>query len=116
MMTGPRIKATHPRDTLRRGTGIVYIAEEVESDADGGWRATGRYAGHWETGVEGAHKMLEWGPGWTDASDAIRWGRERAPLVLIRVGDPPRTYYSAGDRDPEDTQMPRWPTDSPGEG
>ena len=52
--------------------------------------------------------MLEDGPGWDEAEDAIRWGRERAPQVYIRVGGAlPQTYYSAGEVNA--SEFPPWP-------
>jgi hypothetical protein len=52
------------------------------------------------------------------AEPAIRWGRDRAEVVLIRLGT---TYFSAGDRvlseDPWDgTPLPPWPPAEPPEG
>lgn len=51
--------------------------------------------------------LLEGGPGWPTAELAVAWGRERADVVLIRIGVP-GTYYSAGDSEPTDEQLPRW--------
>jgi hypothetical protein len=64
--------------------GTVYIAF-VDSDPDQ------RLEGHWEA-ISG--ELLELGPGWDRVDDAIAWGRERAPVVLVfKDGQ----HYSAGD-------------------
>ncbi len=48
--------------------------------------------------------VLEQGPGWDDIEEAIRWGRERAPKVFVRIGG---KAYSAGEEDPDDgTRVP----------
>jgi hypothetical protein len=85
-----------------RKHGIVYIADLGED----GWPkdSGGRYVGHWDDGREPA-QILEDGPGWDDAEEAISWGRERAPKVFVRVGP---QVYSAGDEDPEDESVVRW--------
>jgi hypothetical protein len=77
--------------------GVVYIADWPE-----GWPNTHRYDGHWET--DDPNQPVVQGPGWDDAEEAIKWGRERAPLVSIRIGT---THYSAGDEDFE-ADGPRW--------
>jgi hypothetical protein len=53
------------------------------------------------------------------ADDAIRWGRDRADVVLIRLDG--NTYFSAGDdvltEDPwEGHPLPSWPPPEPPEG
>jgi hypothetical protein len=50
--------------------------------------------------------MLEQGPGWTNAASAVAWGRERAPVVLIRLGLD--RSFSAGDRQPLGEHLPEW--------
>jgi hypothetical protein len=80
--------------------GVVYI-----SDVPEGWPATAHtYEGHWEW--LDAHERLahEEGPGWDDPEQAITWGRERAPTVLVRIGF---VTYSAGEDDPDDEAVPR---------
>jgi hypothetical protein len=84
--------------------GIVYIAAWPEQWLQDWADDTPRYHGHWESGTDPA-QMLEDGPGWDDPEEAIRWGRERASLVSIRIGE---TIYSAGDEDFEDEVVPRW--------
>lgn len=74
---------------MARRRGVVWIAEEVEWDDDGGgsW-LTARFWAHHDTGrvaaeVEGV-----------SAEDAIAWGRERADTVHIRLGR--GEYHTAG--------------------
>ena len=45
------------------------------------------------------------------ADAAIAWGRERADVVLIRLGHSDGTYFSAGDT--PDASMPPWPPKMP---
>ena len=52
--------------------------------------------------------LIEEGPGWPTADMAIAWGRQRADIVLIRIGVP-GTYYSAGDIDPVGDHPLHWP-------
>src|SRR5687767_6132272 len=51
------------------------------------------------------------------ADDAIAWGRERSPVVWIRLGNRGDTYFSAGDEHPADDDpdefVPHWPPDGP---
>ena len=47
-----------------------------------------------------------------DVEDAVAWGRERAPLVLVRLGPSDREMYSAGERRAyrdTDDPFPEWP-------
>jgi hypothetical protein len=85
-----------PRD------GIVYIAEDVAEATEPG----SRFVGHWEA-LDPPY-LLESGPGWATAEAAIRWGRARADVVLVRLGVP-GTYYSAGDRQLLGEPLPEWP-------
>ena len=90
--------------------GIVYVAEELRDFAVPG---PTRFCGHWESGNP-ADGVLEQGPGWDDIEDAIAWGRERAPVVLLRVGETePQVHYSAGEEDPSGIPpsggLQRWP-------
>ena len=106
--------------------GIVYIQAEY---AYGGEPPID---GHWEPGEA---EDFVYGPGWSNAADAIAWGRHRAPWVILRVelevhtwryawvdGLPIRlpapidhrtVQYSAGEahRDYEEEYV-RWPTAS----
>jgi hypothetical protein len=80
--------------------GIVYLAEDDGADP--------RFGGYWDNGVPPA--MLEQGPGWTNAASAVAWGRERAPVVLIRLGHD--RSFSAGDRQPLGEHLPEWTPES----
>jgi hypothetical protein len=89
--------------------GIVYIAEELSDAVVPG---PTRFYGHWEADDRGG--VLEQGPGWEDVEAAIEWGRARAPVVILRLGEAaPQTHYSAGEQDPEGLPPPggiaRWP-------
>ena len=86
-----------------RDDAIAYIAEtSLESRAVG----DPTFAGH----IEGRTppRLLEEGPGWETAGAAIAWARQRARVVLVRIGIP-GTYYSAGVDDPAEDSPPRWP-------
>jgi hypothetical protein len=48
------------------------------------------------------------------ADAAIAWGRERASVVLIRLGSDENTFFSAGD-EPR-PELPAWPPSAPPEG
>lgn len=84
--------------------GIVYIAEDGDKER---LPRSPRFHGHWESVEPPA--LLESGPGWANVELAIVWGRERADVVLVRLGVP-GTYYSAGDRQPQQGEpLPEWP-------
>lgn len=61
------------------------------------------YGGHWEVDEPRPH-IEEEGPGWDDVEEAIAWGRERAPKVMVILGD---EYYSAGEE--QAGTAPEWP-------
>lgn len=85
--------------------------------------------GHWE--LPGLDRGAEEGPGWTNAADAIAWGRRRAPRVWLRVHqrvhrfryvvvdellvrlhaptDDDQVIYSAGEEHGTDPELRRWP-------
>jgi hypothetical protein len=73
----------------------VYIAQDF---AEPGWSGLGEPPplgpayGHVDGGPH-TETTAEEGQ-WDDISDAIAWGRERAPVVLVRVGY--SDYHSAG--------------------
>jgi hypothetical protein len=69
--------------------GIVYITR-----SDPGHDAC-RFTGYWDRGEP--PEMLEQGPGWDDLHDAVTWGNERAPRILVRLGANEETIYSAGE-------------------
>ena len=80
--------------------GIVYVAEDPEGDPP--------FTGYWENGQPPA--MLENGPGWTDAQEAVAWGRQRAAVVLIRLW--PDRYFSAGEQPSRGEVLPAWPDEA----
>lgn len=86
---------------IRRG--IVWLSED-EDDRDWGV-FTGRISGYWDTGGDAPAEELADG----SVDEAITWGRARAPVVLIRLGDD-GFYYSAGERNPQPSEYPPWPT------
>lgn len=88
--------------------GVVYIAIELPTGADGS-----RFIGYWDRADP--PELLEQGPGWDDVEEAIAWGRERAPRVLVRVGNDESSIYSAGElpltrgADGSVPAYPEWP-------
>jgi hypothetical protein len=56
-----------------------------------------RFVGYWDSGEPPG--LIENGPGWDEVEDAIRWGRERAPAVLLRLGADEDSIYSVGEAD-----------------
>jgi hypothetical protein len=82
--------------------GVVFISEDPwaeEFDSP-------RFTGHWEASEGGSNELVENGPGWDSPEDAIAWGRQRAPIVLIRVGPFPQRYFSAGVQQPPGQTLP----------
>jgi hypothetical protein len=74
--------------------GVVYIdPEEPEGNS-------GLYGG---PGVTATWEVEQGGPKYVEAvfrtfEDAIAWGRERSPRVLVRLGAGDETHYSAGEK------------------
>lgn len=71
-----------------------------------------RYSASWQPDPEASSGTFysEDGPGWNDVEGAVAWGRRRAPVVYVRLGDGWRDWYNAGELD--DRQRPptkRWP-------
>jgi hypothetical protein len=87
--------------------GIVYIAR------NGPAGDTPRFNGYWDRSEP--PEMLEQGPGWDDLHDAVAWGNERAPRVMVRLGTTEDTIYSAGEirltrnADGSGVPYPIWP-------
>ena len=99
--------------------GIVFIAQQL--DMDDTMEPLDLFTAHWEDPFETPPVPLEDGPEFSAAEEAIQWGRERARVVLIRVGPLPQVYYSAGDDPPESHEpetvephapVPPWPPGS----
>jgi hypothetical protein len=84
----------------------VHIAPDETLNPD-------RFIAH----VEGRQDIVEEAPNsFATAAEAVTWGRERAPVVLIRL--PGEGFYrSAGERPlPARPNMPRWPPEGDGGG
>jgi hypothetical protein len=70
------------------------------------------YSSYWE--IPGPKSGVD-GPDTDDIEEAIRWGRERADFVLVRLGPDEADYYSAGERqvtrfgDRSGRVYPPWP-------
>jgi hypothetical protein len=69
----------------------------------------GKYGGYWDLGPDGP-AALEECPRTASAVEAVRWGRERAPVVMIRPEDDQGRYYWAGVEPPtgEFAVLPVW--------
>ena len=76
----------------RRGT--VWLAFDGRPDVL-------HWFGYWDQEPNGPPAMLENGPGWASAKEAILWGLQRTGRVFIRVDDHSE-YWWAGDGDPPD--------------
>jgi hypothetical protein len=95
--------------------GIVFITREPEFDLAPYFHdqedIRGTFIGHRES--ENGH-FLEASPveSWADVQEAIAWGRSRAPLVVVRLGNTADTLYSAGavQATDNDGPLPRWPS------
>lgn len=74
--------------------GSVYLAGVPERDPP--------FSGYWDNGQP--PDLLEAGPGWFCAAEAVEWGRARALVVLIRLW--PCRYLSAGVRPPDGDALP----------
>jgi hypothetical protein len=84
--------------------GVVFISDDPFPLRQG--RPPGVQC-HWEGERDGQPVLLEQFPAGGPVEEAIAWGRERAPLVLVRLGG--ARCFSAGIEDPSDQELPRWP-------
>lgn len=76
-----------------RGRGTVF----VHPDLAGGHRV---WTGYWDrsTGTDGQETgILEEAPTWSDADDAIAWGRARTPRVVLVAEDGTMRWVGEGD-------------------
>jgi hypothetical protein len=92
----------HPPNTSGSKTGIVLI--------DVGWhrRISEKHGfppseepeviAHWEVEDDKNPRRLSDSQGFEDVEAALAWARERAPLVLVRLGPTDDDCYSAGER------------------
>lgn len=96
--------------------GRVYIAPSASFPADGRMvdPATARFWVSWQD--DDLDDVIE-NDDVLGAESAIAWGRERADVVLIRLGHRGDTYFSAGTvhQEPEDEEerLPIWPPAGP---
>lgn len=76
-----------------RGSGVVYIA----------WDETNRwYHGYWEGSPDVPPAVAEQMPDTPSITQAVIWGRERSPVVMIRPAfDPAETYWAGANPPPE---------------
>jgi hypothetical protein len=80
---------SHPERFL--GTGTVFLA----------WHESDLYSGYWDSFPDG-NRPLEEAPRSTSYDQAVSWGRERTPRVLIRPESDPSEYYWAGLGEPKE--------------
>ena len=70
-----------------RGKGVVFLAWDWDR---------GSYSGYWDLEPDGPPRMLEQAPRTSSLDEVVKWGRERAPTILIRPESDPTKYYWAG--------------------
>jgi hypothetical protein len=90
---------THPRYG-----GTVHLASELEA---GRPRTDVRYSAAWEA-VRDANVVTVERFGPARSEEAIAWGCERAPIVLVCDHTFENAYWSAGDVDIPELDLPRW--------
>lgn len=83
--------------------GRVYIGEDFDDEFG---FLSGRFSAHWESDTEPVR--FEEGPKGASVEEAIAWGRRRADVVLIQLGDE-GLYRSAGVQQPEGDEVGVWP-------
>jgi hypothetical protein len=91
----------HPERFL--GTGTVFIAWDPHAEDP-------HYSAYWDSFPDHEPSMpLEDGPRTTSVEEAVAWGRQRTPRVLIRPELDPHEYYWAGADEPSgvDADLPR---------
>jgi hypothetical protein len=87
--------------------GAVYISWHPDAERWPRSPDEPLFQGHWEPGHRRQPDFIN-GPGWEDVEEAIAWGRERAPVVLVYLGSHEERIYSAGERY-VGPPHPRWP-------
>jgi hypothetical protein len=81
----------HPHPEGFLGTGTVFIAwHEGEL----------HYWGYWDSFPLEPRLSLEECPITASLNEAVEWGRQRTPRVLVRPESDPGEYYWAGTGDP----------------
>lgn len=83
-----------------RGKGAVWIACSEEIDG-----VPTRYEGHWEAAPEARPALLERGPGWKTADEAVAWGRERTGRVYIRLRELGGTWWAGEGVAPDSSEL-----------
>jgi hypothetical protein len=101
----PGLPAFSSSMRMRDYGGVVFISEMPVQFTRTGFFVPVLQAGY--EGTEHVH-VLETGPETTDVEWAISWGRNRSPYVIVKIGRPSHSYYSAGDRAPPGLSLPRW--------
>jgi hypothetical protein len=90
--------------------GIVHITREPDLNEAPYYRdphsTEGRFVGHREH-EDGSFAEASPVEAWSEVEEAIRWGRSRAPIVVVRLGNTVATLYSAGEIDASDCRL--WP-------
>jgi hypothetical protein len=90
-------------DPTKRGA--VYISRAKPPSHWARFPGDPEYFGHWEVYEPKPHIAGE-GPGWDDAEEAIAWGRERAPRVIVILAASDQDYSAGEERIPS---LPEWP-------
>jgi hypothetical protein len=93
---------------------VVYISSADDVGSPGrSYSELGRWRGHVESYQDDQYREVgKSGRGndcWDTVEEAIVWARERASIVLVRIGN---THYSAGAtraEDDENEPLPVWP-------
>jgi hypothetical protein len=92
--------------------GIVFVDKRPPLEHWARSAAELDYSSYWE--IPGPEPGID-GPDTDDIEEAIRWGREKADFVLVRLGPDEESYYSAGERqvtrfvDGSGKVYPQWP-------
>jgi hypothetical protein len=93
---------------------VAYIGPDDRVPADGSMVSPDRsFHAHVESYKDDHY---EEGGEFENAEAAIRWGRERANIVMIRLGGTHDTFFSAGEEHAENedgTPFPPWPPQEP---
>lgn len=81
---------------------VAWLAED--SAEDDFLFASARFSGYIDLGDGPGEEIVRAG-----LAEALRWARERAPIVLVRLWD--SDYFSAGERNPDPGRLPQWPAE-----
>jgi cytidine deaminase len=103
IVADPVVPAVPERLAAWRGRGTVFVHPDV-TDGRQVWTA------YWErsAGDEGVGAgVLEEGPNWSTAAEAVTWGEARTPRVVVVDAD--GTMFWAGEGEPPAEIPNRWP-------